>query len=207
MYMPDMFVEVEPSEISGLIEAHPLAAIVTNGTDGLAANHIPVLRHGEDRLVGHIALANDMHRTAADGAEVLLIFRGEDAYISPNWYLSKKTNPNHVPTWNYQVAHVYGRISFQHDEKSKRAVVGRLTKRFEAETNGDAGWKMSDAPRDYMETMLSNIVAFEVEITKVLGKSKLSQNRLAEDFANVTGELEARGINELAGRMKRFERD
>ncbi|WP_417689276.1 FMN-binding negative transcriptional regulator [Roseibium sp.] len=207
MYTPEMFVETDPSEVAGLIEAHPLAVIVTNGSDGLVANHIPVLSHGDDRLIGHIALANDMHRTVEEGTEILLIFRGEDAYISPNWYLSKKTNPSHVPTWNYQVVHVYGRISFQHDEKSKRAVVGRLTKRFETETNGDAGWKMSDAPRDYMEMMLSNIVAFEIEITRMLGKSKLSQNRQLPDFLNVASELDARGAGDLSERMKRFERD
>jgi transcriptional regulator len=203
MYLPDHFVETDPSAVAGLIAAFPLAAIVAQTAQGLIANHIPVMAEGDTALIGHIALNNDMHRLIPDHTEVLAIFRGQDGYVSPNLYPTKPAHHRHVPTWNYQVVHVVGRISFQHDDKVKRAIVGRLTKDHEARMNGDAAWRMADAPRDYMETMLAAIVAFRIEITGIAAKSKLSQNREAVDHAGVVASFEARGLDAMAARMRR----
>ena len=203
MYLPDHFVETDPSAVAGLIAAFPLAAIVAQSAQGLIANHIPVMAEGDTALIGHIALNNDMHRLIPDHTEVLAIFRGQDGYVSPNLYPTKPAHHRHVPTWNYQVVHVAGRISFQHDDKVKRAIVGRLTKDHEARMNGDAAWRMADAPRDYMETMLAAIVAFRIEITGIAAKSKLSQNREAVDHAGVVASFEARGLDAMAARMRR----
>jgi transcriptional regulator len=203
MYLPDHFVETDPSAVAGLIAAFPLAAIVAQTAQGLIANHIPVMAEGDTALIGHIALNNDMHRLIPDHTEVLAIFRGQDGYVSPNLYPTKPAHHCHVPTWNYQVVHVAGRISFQHDDKVKRAIVGRLTKDHEARMNGDAAWRMADAPRDYMETMLAAIVAFRIEITGIAAKSKLSQNREAVDHAGVVASFEARGLDAMAARMRR----
>ena len=140
----------------------PLACIVAQTDAGLIANHLPLLTGADGALVGHVALANDMHRLVADGQEVLVIFRGEDGYVSPNFYPSKAEHHRHVPTWNYQVVHVYGDIRFQHDERAKRAAVGLLTRDHERRVNGDRAWRMADAPADYMTQMLAGIVAFRI---------------------------------------------
>lgn len=203
MYMPEHFVETDPAEVAGLIAAFPLAAIVAQTAQGLVANHIPVMAQGETALIGHIALNNDMHRLLEDGAPVLAIFRGQDAYVSPNLYPTKPENHRHVPTWNYQVVHIAGHISFQHDDKSKRAIVGRLTRDHEARLNGDAAWRMADAPRDYIDGMLAAIVAFRIEITGIAAKAKLSQNRAAVDHAGVVKSVAARGLDNMAARMRR----
>jgi transcriptional regulator len=201
MYTPAHFHETDAAAIEALIEAFPLAALVAQTPEGLVANHLPLLRE-RDALVGHIALANDLHRLLDEGAEVLAIFRGEDRYISPNWYPTKAETHKAVPTWNYQVVHVHGRISFQHDRKTKLAVVGRLTKRHEEAENGTAGWRMADAPKDYLDMMLDNIVAFRIEIARVQAKSKLNQNRADADFNAVAEQMAGCGKVGLAARMK-----
>ncbi|MFD1193764.1 FMN-binding negative transcriptional regulator [Seohaeicola saemankumensis] len=203
MYMPEHFHETDPSEVAGLIAAFPLACIVAQTAQGLVANHIPVMREGDTALVGHIALNNDMHRVITDHTPVLAIFRGQDGYVSPNLYPTKKDHHRHVPTWNYQVVHVAGQISFQHDDKTKRAMVGRLTRDHETRMNGDAAWRMADAPRDFMDGMLAAIVAFRIDIAGIAAKSKLSQNREAVDHAGVVQSFEARGLDAMAARMRR----
>lgn len=202
MYVPPHFEETDAKHIKQLIEDFPLAVLIVDTDEGLVANHIPILLLNENVLIGHIALNNDLHLRALSDKEALVVFRGEDAYISPNWYPSKKTHHRHVPTWNYQVVHVYGKITFQHDSKSKRLVVGKLTQFHETKTNGADAWKMADAPRDFMETMLDNIVAFRIDISRVLGKSKLSQNRESQDYDHVADQLEANGKHKLSQAMR-----
>ncbi|MCD1627947.1 FMN-binding negative transcriptional regulator [Seohaeicola saemankumensis] len=207
MYLPDHFVEANQSEVAALIADYPLAAIVAQTAQGMIANHIPVMAEGDTMLIGHVALNNDMHRLIPDHADVLAIFKGEDGYVSPNLYPTKPAHHRHVPTWNYQVVHVAGRITFQHDDKTKRAIVGRLTRDHERAMNGEAAWRMADAPRDYMETMLAAIVAFRIEITGIAAKSKLSQNREAVDHAGVVASFKARGLDRMAARMRRRDSD
>jgi transcriptional regulator len=107
-----------------------------------------------------------------------------------------------VPTWNYEVVHAYGRIAFQHDEHSKRAAVGLLTRLHERRLNGDGAWRMADAPADYMAKMLDGIVAFRIELTRILAKSKLSQNREARDYLGAVDGLRASGHAGMADRMQ-----
>jgi len=202
MYIPEMFQESDVAEIESLMDRYNLAIIVASLEDGLTAHHLPLLRDGADRLIGHVARANPLHSQLEDGAEILAIFRGEEAYISPNWYPSKPEHHRHVPTWNYRAVHVTGNIVFAHDEKSKRAIVGRLTKEHETALNGQQAWRMADAPPDYMDEMLENIVAFRIEITSIIAKSKLSQNRTAGDFKAVAEQMEKAGKPDLARRMK-----
>lgn len=203
MYIPPQFHEVSAEEIGAIVAAAPLACIVAQTGQGLVANHIPVLSAPKGVLVGHVALANDMHRLIAEGQEVLAVFRGEDAYVSPNLYPSKPEHHRHVPTWNYQAVHMHGRIAFQHDDRAKRAAVGLLTRTHERRLNGDQAWRMADAPADYMEKMLDAIVAFRIEVTQVLAKSKLSQNRDPRDYQGVIEGLEGSGHSGMAGRMRR----
>lgn len=201
MYLPEHFREIDPEEIAAVIAAAPLGYVVANTAEGLIANHMPILVDKRGELVGHIALANDMHRLIAEGEEVLVIFRGVDGYVSPNFYPSKAEHHKQVPTWNYQVVHVHGTISFQHDENSKRAAVGLLTREHERRINGEKAWRMADAPADYMTDMLGKIVAFRIAVTRTIAKSKLSQNRDSRDFEGAVDGLKSSGQEALAARM------
>lgn len=138
MYSPPHFVESNSTEIKELIEAFPLGVLVAHTPDGIIANHIPMMMRDNNVLIGHIAYNNELHKILQNQDEVLVIFKGHDAYVSPNYYPSKQVHHKHVPTWNYEVVHVYGRINFMHDEKSKLAAVGMLTKLHETRTNGSS---------------------------------------------------------------------
>lgn len=203
MYVPPHFQEIDPAEIASIMAEAPLACIVAQTDQGLVANHIPLLAAPDGTLIGHVALANDMHRLIPDGHEVLAIFRGEDGYVSPNFYPSKPRHHRHVPTWNYQVVHVHGPIRFQHDTSAKRAAVGLLTRLHERRVNGAAAWRMADAPADYLQQMLDAIVAFRIAPRRTLAKSKLSQNREDEDRLGAIAGLKATGQAALARRMTR----
>jgi transcriptional regulator len=202
MYIPPHFQEISADEIRAVIEEAPLACVVAQTAEGLIANHIPLLASPDGTLIGHVALANDMHRLITDGQDVLAIFRGADAYVSPNFYPSKGEHHRHVPTWNYQVVHAHGQIAFQHDEHAKRAAVGLLTRTQERRLNGKDAWRMADAPPDFIEQMIGNIVAFRIKVQRTLAKSKLSQNRDERDYLGAISGLRASGHDALAQRME-----
>lgn len=201
MYLPEHFRETDPARIGDIVAAAPLACIVAHTADGLIANHIPLLAAPDGSLLGHVAAANDIHRDLDAGHEVLAIFRGADAYVSPNFYPSKPEHHRHVPTWNYEVVHVHGTISFQHDERSKRVAVALLTRLHERRLNGTGAWRMADAPADYMAHMLDGIVAFRIDVTRTLAKAKLSQNRERRDYFGAIDGLRSSGHDALARRM------
>jgi transcriptional regulator len=202
LYVPPHFEEISTDEIRSVMDAAPLACIVANSADWLIANHIPLLPAPDGSLIGHVALANDMHHLVQNGSEVLAIFRGNDAYVSPNFYPSKPEHHRHVPTWNYQVVHAYGEITFQHEEQAKRAAVGLLTRSHERRLNGRDAWRMADAPADYMLQMLEKIVAFRIKVRLILAKSKLSQNREERDYQGAIAGLRASGHDLIADRME-----
>lgn len=203
MYLPAHFEEVDEGEILALIENFPLATLVCHHDGEFVVNHIPLLSIDQGMLVGHIALANPLHKKFPHGTDAVAIFTAEDSYISPNWYATKKNNPRHVPTWNYQVAHLHGKIEFDNSAKAKLAAVGRLTKKYEEMYSGDQAWKIADAPSDYLETMLDNIVAFTFAVSTTMAKSKLSQNREYVDFESVQQIMTKVGRTGLADAMKR----
>ncbi|MEM9063321.1 MAG: FMN-binding negative transcriptional regulator [Pseudomonadota bacterium] len=203
MYLPDHFAEVDASEIAKILETAPLACIVAQTGQGLVANHIPLFAAPDGDLIGHIALANDLHRILDADHEVMAIFQGPDAYVSPNFYPGKADHHRAVPTWNYQVVHVHGTISFQHDTPAKHRAVGLLTRAHERRLNADEAWQMRDAPQDFMDDMLANIVAFRISVSRTLAKSKLSQNRDARDYLGAIDGLRASGQEEMADSMAR----
>lgn len=202
MYIPPHFHQPDPAEIARIIEAAPLACIVAHTAEGLLANHLPLLAAPGDRLIGHIALANDMHRQIAEGLEVLVIFQSAQGYVSPNYYPSKAEHHRHVPTWNYEAVQMRGRVRFQHDPQAKRAAVGLLTRQHERRLHGADGWRMADAPADYLQAMLDNIVALQIEVTAVLAKAKLSQNREPRDLDGAIAGLLGAGQDAIAARMQ-----
>ena len=139
-----------------------------------------------------------MWKEARDGDEALVIFRAGDAYISPNWYPSKHELHRQVPTWNYQVVHVHGKLFIRDDERFVRGVVARLTRTHEARTGAVRPWKMTDSAPEYIDQMLSAIVGIEIEITRIVGKSKLSQNRDERDRRGAAEELRQRGESAMS---------
>jgi len=205
MYVPPHFEETRLAVLHRIIARHPLGALVTNGPNGLYADHVPFELDtdiGERGVLrAHVARANPLWTEVRDGDDVLVVFRAADAYISPNWYPSKHEFHRDVPTWNYQVVNVHGKISVRDDEKFVRGVVARLTRVHEARTSGDEAWRMTDAPKDYIAARLAAIVGIEIEIIKVVGKSKVSQNRQERDRVSAAEELARRGDAVLARAM------
>jgi transcriptional regulator len=203
MYTPKHFVETRVEALHGLIRAYPFATLVTRTADGLTANHLPFERVGEV-LHGHVARGNELARL--DGAEVLLVFQGPDGYISPNWYPSKHETGREVPTWNYAVVHVHGRLRVIDDATWLRRLLETLTDHHEA--GQPQPWKISDAPDDHIETSLRAIVGLEIAIDRIEGKFKLSQNHPARNRAGVIAGLRERdgdGDAELAAWMTQQE--
>lgn len=206
MYLPNHFEEARDEELLRTITAYPLGALVVNGPDGLDANHVPFLideASGGRKLLAHVARANPLWKEAKDGDEALVIFRADDAYISPNWYPSKHEFHRQVPTWNYRVVHVHGRLYIRDNERFVRGVVARLTRTHEGQAGSPRPWKMTDSSPEYIEQMLANIVGIEIEITRMVGKWKLSQNKEERDRINAADELRKRGEQEISGAMSR----
>ena len=193
MYTPPAFAEPDQSILFDFIESHPLGTLVTSapGGTGLHATHLPLLldrtRGAHGVLQGHVARANP-HSTSA-AREALVIFAGPDAYISPSWYPSKQEHGRVVPTWNYVAVHATGAFRSIDDADFLRRHLEALTARHEA---GRARpWGLGDAPAGYIERIMTDIVGVEVEIARLEGKWKMSQNRPAADIEGVIGGLSA----------------
>jgi len=201
MYIPDHFAIKSSDVMHKIIQAHPLGVLVTMTPERLDANHIPFELHaGRGVLTAHVARANPVWQQCKDGADVLVIFRADEGYISPNWYPSKHETHRLVPTWNYEVVHVHGRLEVQDEEKFVRGVVGRLTRTHEAKE--PKPWKMGDSAPEFIDGMLKSIVGIEITITHMEGKAKLSQNREHRDRLNAADELVQQGHAELAQAMR-----
>jgi transcriptional regulator len=213
MYVPAHFEETRPDVLGRLIHDHPLAALVTLGRDGLSANHIPLeLDPGPaplGTLRGHVARANPVWRDFSRDVEALAIFQGPQAYISPAWYETKRETGKVVPTYNYIVVHAYGPLRIVEDRAWLRALVERLTTRFEAgrhEASQPEPWKVTDAPAEYIEQMLGAIIGVEIPLTRLVGKWKVSQNRPAVDRDGVVsalGEMDDQDARAMSALVKK----
>ena len=203
MYLPAHFEESDPDRLYDLIANNPLGVLVTHGASGLDANHLPFdleVRHGSmGHLHTHVARANDVWKDVAPGDQVLVVFRAADAYVSPNWYPSKHEHHRQVPTWNYMVAHAHGHVTVRDDERYLRGLVGRLTKQHEAAQ--PRPWRIGDSPQTFISEMLASIVGLEIEITRLVGKFKLGQNKETRDVLGAAHALKAQGENVIADAM------
>lgn len=210
MYTPVHF-HAPTSDAYALVRCHPLGALV-HAHDGLLdANYLPWELETPDqapaRLIGHIARANPLATQLRDGSQVLVIFRAEEGYISPNWYPSKHESHQQVPTWNYRVVHVHGTVRLHDDKKWVLGAVGKLTRTHEARTqealpHAAGAWKIKDAPIDYLERQLAHIVGIEVQIDRIEAKFKLSQNRSSADRDSAAEQVSATGNNALGTAMR-----
>lgn len=195
-YLPEHFEASDPDSMRKVVDRFPLATLITLGPDGITANHIPLILEPErgrfGTLVGHVARNNAIWQEGNHQGEALAIFHAFAAYISPNWYPTKHKTHEVVPTWNYAVVHAYGPVIVHEDEKWLRGVVGKLTRKMEGITS-EHPWKMADAPREYLEEMLTNIVGIEIPVTRMVGKTKASQNRTPADRQGAIAGLRATG--------------
>lgn len=197
MYLPAHFAESRPEVLHALMREHPFATLVTQGADGLTADHLPLHLAPEigvfGALQGHVARANPLWQAAA-GSEVLAIFNGPQAYVTPSWYATKREHGKAVPTWNYVVVHARGRLRAIDDaawlSQQLEALVARHEEGF-AEP-----WRIGEAPPDYIDKMLTAIVGIEIVITSLAGKWKTSQNQPAANRAGVVAGLRGQGTDD-----------
>jgi len=194
MYLPKHFEENDLTVLHQLLRAHPLAALVTFDGAGLAVNHLPLLLDPAagacGTLRGHVARANTVWQKISCDVESVAIFQGPEAYISPSWYPGKHQHGKAVPTWNYAVVHTHGFPRAIEDKEWLLAHVSALSDVHEA---GQAvPWKVSDAPADFIDSMLEAIVGIEMPIVRITGKWKVSQNRPSSDRLGVVAGLGSR---------------
>ena len=197
MYLPAHFEETRSEVLHTLIREHSLATLVAHGADRLAAHHLPLHFAAElgplGALQGHVARANPLWKQAAN-TEVLVIFQGPQAYVTPSWYATKREHGKAVPTWNYVVVHAHGRLRTIDDPVWLRAQVETLVGRHEA---GFADpWRIADAPPDYIDKMLAAIVGIEIAITGLQGKWKISQNQPEANRTGVVAGLRQQGTDD-----------
>jgi transcriptional regulator len=193
MYRPDHFRVENVHEMHALIRARPFAALVSAGSLGLYASHLPTVLKDEGPhgvIECHLARGNPHCRELGEVSEALMIFQGPEGYITPNWYPSKAKHGKVVPTWNYAVVHAYGRPEVVTDAAWLRRHVGELTAQQEATEPNP--WAVSDAPESFIESMLRGIIGFRFAISRLEGKWKMSQNREMPDREGVVRGLKLR---------------
>ena len=211
MYIPKANEETRTPVLHELMRSQSFASLVTFGKAGLFASHVPMILEAggileaqetpDDRAVPlgvlncHVSRANAQWKDFAPDVEALAIFSGAQHYISPSWYEEKQVTGKVVPTWNYVVVHAYGSLKVMDDADWLRAHVESLTTIHEAAS--PEPWAVSDAPADYIASIIKGIVGLEMRITRLEGKWKLSQNRSESDRRGVVEGLDALGSAEM----------
>ena len=194
MYIPSHFQESDLTVLHKMMQEARLATLVTATPEGLIGTPLPLFLVPDEgeygTLYGHVARANAQWRLPPAG-NAMAIFMGPDAYVSPSWYPSKQEQGKVVPTWNYVAIHAYGPVEFFDESDRLLEVVTRLTNRHEGPRAEP--WAVNDAPEEHIRAQLRGIVGLRLPIARLDGKTKMSQNRTAEDRAGV-----AKGLAESA---------
>lgn len=194
MFQPPQYQENDLNTLHQFLNTHNFATLMSyNQThERIEADHLPFILDINQGMYGtlsaHIAKANPLYEQIKQDQSVLLSFQGDQQYISPNWYPTKADHHRAVPTWNYMVVHVRGRIHCIDDEKSLLALLGRLTKQHEA--SQAIPWKMKDAPAEYIQNLLKEIAVIYIEIDSIVGQFKTSQDRPNVDKIRVAQALQ-----------------
>lgn len=202
MYIPRLFKNDDGEAIQQFIQENGFGIIVSHSDHGILATHIPMeLEEEKDEffLRGHVAKGNPQWKHFENEQEVLAIFQGVHTYISSSWY-----NHINVPTWNYLAVHVYGNIRLLNDSELYQSVK-RLVDNYEQDSSKP--FTVESMPEDDLKKQMRGIVGFEIKITKIEGKKKLSQNRNDEDYQNVISELEKRNdshSHQIAKEMRKL---
>ena len=193
MYQPEHYRVEDVTQMHALMRARPFAALISHGSNGLYATHLPTVLKDEGAygmVECHLARANPHWKELAESNEALMIFQGAEGYITPNWYPSKAEGGKVVPTWNFAAVHAYGRPEVVNDADWLRRHVTELTA--QQERDQPRPWAPSDAPASFIDTMLRGIVGFRFAITRLEGKWKMSQNRSPKDREGVVKGLALR---------------
>ena len=192
MYCPESFAENRPEILRALIQCYPLATLVSMGGNSLEANHIPLYLAPDEGpqpvLQGHVARANPLWREMPRNDEVLVIFQGPQHYISPSWYATKAETGKVVPTWNYAVVHAHGPLHVRDDPAWVRQQMDALTA--QQENGFTLPWQVDDAPQDFTERLIQQVVGIEIPISRWVGKWKVSQNQPLCNRDSVVAHLE-----------------
>jgi transcriptional regulator len=195
VYQPRPFVEADASRLHDLIEAHSFGTlIVSDPQNGLEISHLPFLldrasgAHG--RLRVHVARANPIWRAALSTGRATVVFMGPHAHVSASWYAAPSKQ---VPTWNYAVVHAHGSVH-QLSTPEPRELLQSLASVYErpAEPGGPDAWSMDQLDSEFVDVLLAQIVGLSIEIDRLEGTFKLSQNRSAVDRARVIAGLRER---------------
>jgi transcriptional regulator len=199
LYVPPAFRVEDRRELARFIEANAFGTLVSTDGEDLHVSHIPFLVEAADdgamRLVAHVARANAHWKALEHAKQVLAIFQGPHAYVSPSWYEGAPA----VPTWNYAVVHAYGKARPIGEPELRRALA-RLSAQYER--GRPKPWRIEDLAEEYVTKMVGAIVGFAIEVERLEGKFKLSQNRPGRDAERVAEALEAEGAAELAQLMR-----
>jgi len=194
MFIPKPFKVSDENEIQAFIQANAFGQIISSKNGRLLSSHIPFLvSDDKTKLIGHLAKINPQAQDI-ENQEVLITLQGAHDYISPSWYEAPG-----VPTWNYQAVHIYGMCKTFDEPEALKTVVDTLTDKYES--HFDQPWKPN-----YKAAMLGAIIGFEVVISEIQAKYKLSQNRSEQDRKQVIDALENIDSNELVKAMKRNEK-
>jgi transcriptional regulator len=200
MYRPPHFREDRLDVLHALIESHRLGTIVTHGADGLEANLVPFTldasRGPHGTLKAHFAKANQQLAAFRDGGEAMVVFQGAESYITPSWYPTKHEHGKVVPTWNYAVVQAWGRPVVIEDPAWLLAQISELTDANEGKR--PAPWAVTDAPDAYVTSQLKGIFGIEIEIARIEGKWKTSQNQPEGNRVGVAEGLNSEGAVEMA---------
>jgi transcriptional regulator len=199
MYTPSINAEHEPQVLKQFIRDNPLCALVTQTANGMVASHIPMVLHDEGyefgTLRGHVARANSQWHSFTS-PEALGIFTGPQHYISASWYPGKITHGKEVPTWNYVAVHVYGQMRVIEDPAWLLEHLRTLTD--QSEVVAETPWSVDDAPPDFIAKLSKGIVGIEIQVTRIEGKWKVSQNRTDTDIIGVAAGLDTLATPESA---------
>ncbi len=193
MYLPAAFHETRIEVMHGLMRSHPLAMLITGGERGLDASPLPFLIHAGEGEFGtlraHMARANPHWQALQDAPECLVVFQGEQGYVTPSWYPTKQATHKVVPTWNYATVHAWGRPRVIEEALWLRQLLEDLTRAQEGRRAQP--WNVGEAPADFIEAQMRAIIGIEISIGRIEGKWKMSQNRPAADQAGVVAGLRA----------------
>ena len=206
MFIQPLYDMTDKAILHELIINYPLATLITDNEGFPDINHFPMLletRNGKDYLTGHIPRNNSLWQKHDCNRDVIAVFQGENAYISPSWYATKPDNGKVVPTWDFVCVHARGSIRFVQETNWILAHLNALTNQHEKSLTHP--WKVSDAPDDFIARLSQVIIGFEIEVNDLKGKWKLSQNRPAQDRASVIAALEQAGNTKMAQLIKQFE--
>ncbi len=195
MYRPPLNREDRPEVIHRLVREQPLGLLISAGPAGLLANPVPFVLHAEPGrtavLECHLSVANPQWREFVGGREVLVVFQGPQAYVTPSWYPAKREHGKVVPTWNYVVAQLRGTAQLVDDGTWLLRHLNELTE--QNERGSAEPWQVADAPDGFLAAQLKGIKGVRIEVSSAEGKWKLSQNRSRADREGVVHGLDARG--------------